>query len=122
MCQAHGCSACSPALPTTSIRRVDPCHAWDLARSPQRIIDAFQMDQCLIFCRTNFDCDNLEKFLNSLGGFFSFSRLGSPWVRVRCRCQGCCGPATDGDGVHNLLEKFQFLTAWLGQQCGFRLG
>lgn len=34
---------------------------------PQRIIDAFQMDQCLIFCRTNFDCDNLEKFLNSLG-------------------------------------------------------
>lgn len=34
---------------------------------PQRIIDAFQMDQCLIFCRTNFDCDNLETFLNSLG-------------------------------------------------------
>lgn len=26
------------------------------------------MEQCLIFCRTNFDCDNLEKFLNSLGG------------------------------------------------------
>lgn len=35
---------------------------------PQRVIDSFQMDQCLIFCRTNFDCDNLEKFLNSLGG------------------------------------------------------
>ena len=26
------------------------------------------MDQCLIFCRTNFDCDNLEKFMNGLGG------------------------------------------------------
>ena len=26
------------------------------------------MDQCLIFCRTNFDCDNLEAFLNGLGG------------------------------------------------------
>ncbi len=26
------------------------------------------MEQCLIFCRTNFDCDNLEKFLSSLGG------------------------------------------------------
>lgn len=26
------------------------------------------MDQCLIFCRTNFDCDNLESFLNGLGG------------------------------------------------------
>ena len=26
------------------------------------------MDQCLIFCRTNFDCDNLEAFLNACGG------------------------------------------------------
>ncbi len=25
------------------------------------------LDQCLIFCRTNFDCDNLETFLTSLG-------------------------------------------------------
>lgn len=32
------------------------------------IIDAHEMDQCLIFCRTNFDCDNLEKFLNECGG------------------------------------------------------
>ena len=34
----------------------------------QRIIDSFAMDQCLIFCRTNFDCDRLESFLNGLGG------------------------------------------------------
>lgn len=27
-----------------------------------------RIDQCLIFCRTNFDCDNLEVFLNSIGG------------------------------------------------------
>ena len=26
------------------------------------------MDQCLIFCRTNHDCDNLESFLTALGG------------------------------------------------------
>lgn len=25
------------------------------------------MDQCLIFCRTNLDCDNLEHFMNALG-------------------------------------------------------
>ncbi len=42
---------------------------------PQRIIDAFQMDQCLIFCRTNFDCDNLEKFLNSLGELLAVADL-----------------------------------------------
>jgi hypothetical protein len=32
------------------------------------------MDQCLIFCRTNYDCDNLERFLNSLGEL-----AGQPW-------------------------------------------
>ena len=26
------------------------------------------MEQCLIFCRTNYDCDNLERFLNELSG------------------------------------------------------
>ena len=28
--------------------------------------------QALIFCRTNFDCDNLEKFFNSLAGGQAF--------------------------------------------------
>lgn len=27
-----------------------------------------RIDQCLIFCRTNFDCDNLEAYLNTVGG------------------------------------------------------
>lgn len=34
----------------------------------QRVIDAFNMEQVLVFCRTNFDCDNLERFLNERGG------------------------------------------------------
>eukprot|EP01025_Chloroclados_australasicus_P054950 TRINITY_DN6577_c0_g1_i1.p1 TRINITY_DN6577_c0_g1~~TRINITY_DN6577_c0_g1_i1.p1 ORF type:complete len:753 (-),score=102.41 TRINITY_DN6577_c0_g1_i1:390-2648(-) len=41
-------------------------------RMLQRIIDQYKMEQCLIFCRTNFDCDNLEKFLNTLGGGRAF--------------------------------------------------
>lgn len=28
--------------------------------------------QAIIFCRTNFDCDNLEKFFNSLAGGQAF--------------------------------------------------
>lgn len=28
--------------------------------------------QALIFCRTNFDCDNLEKYFNSLAGGQAF--------------------------------------------------
>jgi len=41
-------------------------------RLVQRIIDTHKMDQALIFCRTNFDCDNLERFLNNLGGGKAF--------------------------------------------------
>ena len=26
------------------------------------------MSQCLVFCRTNLDCDHLERFLNTKGG------------------------------------------------------
>ncbi|CAD7927474.1 unnamed protein product [Amoebophrya sp. A120] len=33
-----------------------------------KIADAFKMTQCLVFCRTNVDCNNLEKYLNELGG------------------------------------------------------
>lgn len=33
-----------------------------------KIIEAYDMEQCIIFCRTNLDCNNLEKFLNLAGG------------------------------------------------------
>lgn len=32
------------------------------------IVDKFAMSQCMIFCRTNADCDNLETFLCAHGG------------------------------------------------------
>ena len=37
------------------------------ASQPARLIFC-RMEQCLVFCRTNFDCDNLEAFFNALGG------------------------------------------------------
>lgn len=33
-----------------------------------KIADLYKMNQCLIFCRTNVDCNNLEDYLNRLGG------------------------------------------------------
>lgn len=33
-----------------------------------KIADAFKMSQCLVFCRTNLDCDNLEAYLHALDG------------------------------------------------------
>jgi ATP-dependent RNA helicase DDX1 len=38
-----------------------------------RQVDALKMEQCIIFCRTNLDCDNLERHLTSLGGGRGFS-------------------------------------------------
>jgi ATP-dependent RNA helicase DDX1 len=32
------------------------------------LIDSLKMTQCLIFCRTNVDCDNLETYLTQVGG------------------------------------------------------
>jgi len=33
-----------------------------------KIADSFNMSQCLVFCRTNIDCNNLEAYLNRLDG------------------------------------------------------
>ena len=55
-----GANIKSPECMSEAVKRLKP-------RLLQRIIDVHNMDQCLIFCRTNFDCDNLEKFLNELG-------------------------------------------------------
>lgn len=38
-----------------------------------------RMEQALIFCRTNFDCDNLERFLNSLSGALILALAGPPY-------------------------------------------
>eukprot|EP01006_Ploeotia_vitrea_P020375 TRINITY_DN52641_c0_g1_i1.p1 TRINITY_DN52641_c0_g1~~TRINITY_DN52641_c0_g1_i1.p1 ORF type:complete len:807 (+),score=96.56 TRINITY_DN52641_c0_g1_i1:258-2423(+) len=39
----------------------------------QKLIDAYKMDQCLIFCRTRLDCDNLKDFLDKKGGGRKFT-------------------------------------------------
>ena len=39
-----------------------------LSMSLVKIADAFKMSQCLVFCRTNVDCDNLEAYLHRLDG------------------------------------------------------
>ena len=72
--QVHACDKDCAALSANSKGKDCMSEAVKLLkpRVLQRIIDAFQMDQCLIFCRTNFDCDQLERFLNELGGGQAF--------------------------------------------------
>lgn len=52
-------SSASPEAWSEALKRLKP-------RLLRRLVDTLKMEQALIFCRTNFDCDNLEKFLNSL--------------------------------------------------------
>lgn len=33
-----------------------------------KAINVHKMDQAIIFCRTKLDCDNIENYLQSLGG------------------------------------------------------
>ena len=35
----------------------------------KKVLDTFHMDTCMIFCRTNLDCDNVEKYLNGLSSY-----------------------------------------------------
>jgi ATP-dependent RNA helicase DDX1 len=71
--------ALSPRAATDNVHAFDDVKNDPAARRSQRtklrkphalkaIVDKYDMDQCLIFCRTNFDCDNLETFLNTIGG------------------------------------------------------
>eukprot|EP01083_Nonionella_stella_P028991 79902_1 len=39
----------------------------------KKIIDSFKMDQCLVFCRTRLDCDNIVDFLTKIGGGRKFN-------------------------------------------------
>jgi len=51
----------------------------------KELIDVHDMQLCMIFCRTNFDVDNLEQYLTSLGGgkaCASSAGLKSAWAAV----------------------------------------
>ena len=37
-----------------------------------KLFDSLKMEQCLVFCRTNLDCDLFEKYLNKIGGSGGF--------------------------------------------------
>ena len=41
-------------------------------RMLKKVLDTLNIDQCIIFCRTNLDCDNVERFLNTCGGVQQF--------------------------------------------------
>ena len=68
-------------VPTDGVHRGDACAPTSRARESLseatkrlkplvllRLAEQLQMAQCLVFCRTNLDCDQLEAYLHAVGG------------------------------------------------------
>ncbi|KAF4648931.1 ATP-dependent RNA helicase ddx1 [Perkinsus olseni] len=70
-----GCKNPNASVPTDGIYALD--HTTGIQseeiklKKPKiavKIADAYKMDRCMVFCRTNLDCDNLESYFHSLDG------------------------------------------------------
>jgi len=71
-----------------------------------KIADSFKMNQCLIFCRTNVDCNNLEQYLNGLGGTQSYAGKMETGKENPYSCVVLAG-ARDVDQRRANLESFK---------------
>lgn len=70
-----------------------------------RLLDSLKMDQCMIFCRTNLDCDLLQSYLVSLGGGSKFKGARESGLENR---YSCCVVA----GMRQMEERRRALTAF----------
>jgi len=73
-----------------------------------KIADAFKMSQCLVFCRTNIDCDNLEAYLHRLGGTKKASMVGGKVESGKENPYSCVVLA----GARNMRERQANLEAF----------
>ena len=55
-----------------------------------QIVDKFNMSQCMIFCRTNVDCDNLEAFFCKLGGINNSKKFSEKTETGKENPYSCC--------------------------------
>jgi ATP-dependent RNA helicase DDX1 len=67
-----------------------------------RIVERLKMTQCLIFCRTNLDCDNLEAFLNAAGGGRAFRGKAEKGVENKYSCVVLAGMRSMDERRRNL--------------------
>jgi len=88
-----------PLVPTDSVHQRDNCAPNNKSKEslseaikrlkPAKLVQVIQavgMDQCLIFCRTNLDCDNLEKYFVELGGGRQFNGKAESGVENPFSC------------------------------------
>jgi ATP-dependent RNA helicase DDX1 len=83
--------------------------AWRVRLKPLllvELIDKYKMEQCMIFCRTNLDCDLLEDFLVKLGGGRRFG--GMKMEKGKENPYSCCVLA----GMRSMQERRTNLQAF----------
>ena len=70
-----------------------------------KMIDKFDMSQCMVFCRTNLDCELLADYLSSLDGGtkFTYSRETGKEARFSCAVLG---------GMKSMAERRASLEAF----------
>eukprot|EP00930_Biecheleria_cincta_P028728 TRINITY_DN20036_c0_g2_i1.p1 TRINITY_DN20036_c0_g2~~TRINITY_DN20036_c0_g2_i1.p1 ORF type:complete len:850 (-),score=175.02 TRINITY_DN20036_c0_g2_i1:105-2654(-) len=69
-----------------------------------KLADAFNMSQCLVFCRTNVDCNNLEEFLNRLGGTKAYGGKMETGKENPYSCVVLAGMREQGERRENLAS------------------
>jgi len=68
----------------------------------KQLIDTLRMDMCMIFCRTNLDCDLLEQYLTSLGGGRAFKGKVEKGKENQYSCVVLAGMRSQDERRHNL--------------------
>ncbi|KAF8820530.1 putative ATP-dependent Rna helicase DDX1 [Cardiosporidium cionae] len=71
-----------------------------------QLAESLKMTQCLIFCRTNLDCENLGRFLTALGGGRAFSGKAETGKENPFSCAVLAGMQTQAMREAN-LEHFK---------------
>lgn len=64
--------------------------------------DELKMNSCIIFCRTNLDCDLMEKYLNSIGGNRGFAGKVESGKENPYSCVVLAGMKQQEDRMKNL--------------------
>lgn len=70
-----------------------------------KLLDKYNMSQCIVFCRTNLDCDNLESFLCAYGGGKKFTERTETGKE---HAYSCCVLA----GMRDMSERRRNLEAF----------
>ena len=67
-----------------------------------QVVERLQMTQCLVFCRTNLDCDNLEAYLHAVGGGRGFRGKAEKGVENPFSCVVLAGMRSMDERRRNL--------------------